>query len=264
MRIWTISDLHLRQREALDLVKPDRFPEADVCVVAGDVCDRINLSVNWLGKVIRPRMPVVFVPGNHEFYSSTIADTRRNAKMLCRALDVTLLDDSEAFIGGVRFAGGTLWTDFRLNGSTDAEIAASMKVSRVSMADYGETRVLDFDTYRQMKPEDTEQLHGETRGFFERAFEGQPHTPTVVVTHHAPHRGSIHEKYAADPVTAAFVSDMASDIARWKPLAWIHGHVHSSFDYLAHETRIVCNPKGYRLENPDFDFMKVIEIEAGA
>lgn len=260
MRIWTISDLHLRQRDALDLLKPERFPAADVCVIAGDVCDRINLSINWAGKVIRPRMPVVFVPGNHEFFTSTLDDTRRNARMLCNALGVSLLDDTAVVIDGIRFAGGTLWTDFRLNGASDEAVAKAMTDARVSMADYGETRVLDIDAYRQMRPEDTLAQHRRTRDFLAEALEGDQTLPTVIVTHHAPHRGSIHERYATDPVTAAFVSDMDEEIRRWKPRAWIHGHVHSSFDYRVGDTRIVCNPKGYRLENPDFDFMKVIEI----
>lgn len=260
MRIWTISDLHLRQRDALDLRKPDRYPDADVCVIAGDICERINLAVNWVAKVIRPRMPVVFVPGNHEFYDGTVGDVRRNARTLCKALDVTLLDDDAVMIDGVRFVGGTLWTDFKLNGGTTDAVEDAMKVARVSLADYGETRVFEFDTYRQMRPEDTADMHTRTRRFIADWMQVANDAPTVVVTHHAPHRGSIHPQYLADPVTAAFVSDMAIDIERWKPVAWIHGHVHSSFDYMVGDTRVVCNPKGYRLENPDFDFMKVIEI----
>jgi Icc-related predicted phosphoesterase len=260
MRIWTISDLHLKQREALDLLKPDRFPEADVCVIAGDVCDRMNLSINWVGKVIRPRMPVVFVPGNHEFYDSTLAVARQNARRLCKALDVTLLDDCAAEIEGVRFVGGTLWTDFELNGTAANVVERAMNEARVSLADYGETRILDFDTYRQMKPQDTVEMHAATRAFLADAFLDPSAVPTVVVTHHAPHRGSLHVRYLNDPVTPAFVSDMADCIRAWKPLAWIHGHVHSSFDYFEGSTRIVCNPRGYRLENPHFDFVKVIEI----
>ena len=197
MRIWTISDLHLTQRDALDLIKPDRFPEADVCVIAGDVCDRINLAVNWVGKVIRPHMPVIFVPGNHEFYASTLDGTRRNATMLCAALGVTLLDDAAVTIDGIRFVGGTLWTDFKLNGASGDDVARSMTEVRVSMADYGETSVLDFDTYRQMRPDDTLRQHEGTRAFLTEEFEREPDLPTVVVTHHAPHRGSIHANMPA-------------------------------------------------------------------
>jgi hypothetical protein len=33
----------------------------------------------------------------------------------------------------------------------------------------------------------------------------------------------------------------------------VHGHTHSPFDYQVGATRIVCNPKGYSGENPNFD-----------
>ncbi len=38
---------------------------------------------------------------------------------------------------------------------------------------------------------------------------------------------------------------------------WIHGHIHESLDYQVWGTRIVTNPRGYRLrgggmQNPEF------------
>lgn len=264
MKIWTISDIHLKQREALDLMKPDRFPDADVCVIAGDICNRYNLSLNWAAKVIRPRMPVVFVMGNHEFYSASLQNAQKNARMLAKSLGITFLDDNEAVIGGVRFLGSTLWTDFALFVGNDSPISIerAMAIARVSMADYGETTVLDYDRFRQMQPQDTLMMHQKSLAFLEAAFAEGSVLPTVVVTHHGPHRGSVHARYATDDVTPAFVSDLSDQIARWRPLAWIHGHVHSCFDYVVGGTRIVCNPRGYQNENPDFDFHKVIEIAA--
>ena len=34
---------------------------------------------------------------------------------------------------------------------------------------------------------------------------------------------------------------------------WCHGHIHISSDYVLYGTRIVCNPRGYDDENPNFD-----------
>lgn len=263
MRIWTISDLHLKQREALDLVKPDRFPEADVCVVAGDVCDRFNLSLNWLAKVIRPRMPVVLVLGNHEFYAASLGNVRTSAGMLARSLGITLLDDAEAVVAGVRFLGSTLWTDFDFfsGNANPLPPAAAMSVARVSLADYGETTVLEDGVHRQMRPEDTLGMHVASVAFLDGAFAHKAAVPTVVVTHHAPHPGSVHSRHSNDDATPAFVSDLSRQIETWRPYVWIHGHVHSCFDYVVGDTRVVCNPRGYANENPDFDFMKVIEID---
>jgi len=65
------------------------------------------------------------------------------------------------------------------------------------------------------------------------------------VTHHAPSIQSIVDRYRADPVSAAFASNMDDFILEHKPLLWIHGHTHESFDYEIGKTRVVCNPRGY-------------------
>lgn len=83
---------------------------------------------------------------------------------------------------------------------------------------------------------------------------------TVVVTHHAPHVGSLHARNGNDIIAAAYVSDLATLIEAGKPRFWIHGHVHSSFDYTAGRTRVVCNAHGYGRENAAFDPALVVEI----
>ena len=42
-------------------------------------------------------------------------------------------------------------------------------------------------------------------------------------------------------------------IIEYKPLAWIHGHVHNSFYYMLAGTHVVCNPGGYSGENPKYN-----------
>jgi hypothetical protein len=68
----------------------------------------------------------------------------------------------------------------------------------------------------------------------------------AALTHHAPHRRSVHEKYADSMLSAAFASDLTSTMGRGRPGVWIHGHTHLSCDYLVAATRVVSNPKGYR------------------
>ena len=68
---------------------------------------------------------------------------------------------------------------------------------------------------------------------------------TVVISHHAPHRLSVHRKYVGHPLTPAFASDL-SDLMHRTDL-WIHGHAHDSFDYWAGRCRVVSNPAGYSL-----------------
>ncbi len=93
----------------------------------------------------------------------------------------------------------------------------------------------------------------------------------MVVTHHAPHRLSVHPRYIGNPLNAAFVSDL-SDLMPGVDL-WLHGHVHDSFDYQVGCCRVVANPAGYVLnrgtaidpsdyvfENESFDRNLLVEV----
>jgi Icc-related predicted phosphoesterase len=89
----------------------------------------------------------------------------------------------------------------------------------------------------------------------------------VVVTHHLPHPGSIHPRFADDALTPAFCSDLSELVESSGAVLWVHGHTHESCDYVAGGTRVVCNPKGYgpirqggRYENMNFDPGLAIEI----
>jgi Icc-related predicted phosphoesterase len=78
---------------------------------------------------------------------------------------------------------------------------------------------------------------------------------TVVVTHHAPHAQSIPEEFQGHPLSPCYASDL--DALMGKAGTWIHGHIHESLDYQVRGTRIVTNPRGYRLrgggmQNPEF------------
>nr|WP_294547269.1 metallophosphoesterase [uncultured Rhodopila sp.] len=68
MRLWAISDLHLameRNREALLALAA--YPE-DWLIVAGDVCESIDLFTEALGWLARRFARVIWAPGNHELW----------------------------------------------------------------------------------------------------------------------------------------------------------------------------------------------------
>ena len=89
--------------------------------------------------------------------------------------------------------------------------------------------------------------------------------PTVVITHHAPSRKSIHPRFADSLLNACFVSDAERLIDGSRARVWTHGHTHDSFDYFLNGTRVVCNPRGYVkdgvIENPLFDANFLVEID---
>ncbi|AZN71916.1 hypothetical protein D5400_12095 [Georhizobium profundi] len=47
MKIWILSNLHL---EVAPLLEPLAIPDADVCVIAGDLCRGVATGVRWLAE----------------------------------------------------------------------------------------------------------------------------------------------------------------------------------------------------------------------
>lgn len=51
MKIWAISDLHLKECDPKKFGSKIKIPEADVCVLAGDIFDDLKAGLNWIDKL---------------------------------------------------------------------------------------------------------------------------------------------------------------------------------------------------------------------
>jgi hypothetical protein len=255
MRLWILSDLHLEANGHVDLPIPD----ADVAVVAGDVCTPMWKSVQWLDERIGRHMPVVFVPGNHEFFGGSIKGCTRRGLTAAAATDgrVTMLCDSDVVIGGVRFAGGTLWTDYALGAAShrgkqrDMDIAHAMHTCGSLMADHAAIH-LDDDMLERWQPEHARVAFHATKIAILDVLRDAFRIPTVIVTHHAPSGESVEPRFEHHPTTPAYASDLTELIWDWQPRLWVHGHLHHTTGYPLGSTGVVCNPMGYGTENPGF------------
>ncbi len=108
VRLWVLSDLHLDVCP-LDLDPPPH----DVAVIAGDVSERLcDRVLPWLRGLPGP---VVYVPGNHDWWRRTYQREVAEARELAAAAGIHLLIEGETTeVAGVRFIGATLWTDWNL------------------------------------------------------------------------------------------------------------------------------------------------------
>ena len=261
MRAWILSDLHIEQ-SLWDL--PDPAPAYDVLIAAGDIHNPLSEGVRWLAERAQGR-PVIYVPGNHEWYAFrprfTVDDEARRGQELAGALGIHLLQDAEIVFDGVRFLGSTLWTDYELFG----DAPAAMHEARSWMNDH--RVIFPSEVGKRLLPEVALAWHEQSRSWLSEALRTPFDSTTVVVTHHLPHPNSIHPRFADDPLTPAFCSDLSELVENSGAALWVHGHTHSSCDYVAGTTRVVCNQKGYgpqtaggRIENPEFDPCKVVEF----
>ncbi|MEH2470362.1 Icc-related predicted phosphoesterase [Nitrobacteraceae bacterium AZCC 2161] len=255
MRLQIFSDLHLDAATTKPIAVADTV---DAVVVAGDTCQGAVQAFQALRRTVPIHVPIVMVMGNHEYYHRTFHKELTLALAAARDFNITLLEEGATVIGGVRFIGATLWTDALFGGSS---MDLAIHAARLGLNDH---RCI---TWREMPmqrfdPEDALAMHRQSRAYLAAVLATPFPGPSVVVTHHAPHPGSVHQRYQSDLLSAAFVSDLSEPIRRYSPDLWIHGHVHNSFDYRVGRTRIISNPHGFGRENPAFDPSLVVEVSS--
>lgn len=241
-KLWVLSDLHLNVAP-LDLPPPVH----DVTVVAGDVderlCDRV---LPWL----RDRFPgpVVYVPGNHDFWHTTYQSEVERAREVAAAAGVTLLVEGEvAVLAGVRFVGATLWTDWGLKPELRAVAQAAGRDRAGGLRDVRRIKSRQGPgDYSAFHPGVSARLHAAQRRRIEAALAEPFEGPTAVVTHHAPHERSLRGGEWREPLDAGYASDLSALLeGPTAPALWVHGHIHESRDYRVGATRVVANPRGY-------------------
>ena len=254
MKLNILSDLHLSCGR-LEIPQTD----ADVVILAGDIA-RPPQAIDWargFGK------PVLYVPGNHEFYGSSLPATVSELKALCAGTCVQVLDQDEIIIGGVRFLGATLWSDFLLYPEGEPRRLAMQEAQNL-IRDFQRIH-LDSDAQRRFTPAACAALCQAQAKWLESRLAVVHAGPTVVITHHAPSPQSIHPRFAGSLLNACFVSDLERLADRERVRLWIHGHTHDSFDYPVNGTRVVCNPRGYSKdgvnENAAFNSHWVVDVE---
>jgi Icc-related predicted phosphoesterase len=239
MRLWIFSDLHTDG-------DPMELPSvaADAAVIAGDVgCGPDVLA--WL-KARFPTLPTIYVLGNHEYYGFTLPSLRKEFEQQTQGSNIHVLENRRLVLGNVVFLGCTLWTDFELYGRP----VEPMKEAAERLNDFRRIRYVaddDDDKYAaRLEPLDTHFLHKASVAWLHKQF-ARPRgsKKLVVVTHHAPSRRSVAERYRDNPLTPAFASALDDLVEHSGAALWIHGHVHDCFDYQLGQTRVLCNPRGY-------------------
>jgi predicted phosphodiesterase len=289
MNIQLLSDLHLETNPDF---MPSPAPGADVLVLAGDIGSYQAGSALastgdddfGLGRFSPLRgwpTPVLFVPGNHEYDGLDFDQAHARLRQTCERLGITWLEREVLQLGGVRFVGTTLWTDFDAlgplagqpipdpltdkipahfshpNSQFTRQLKARDKAFRA--ANYYLRKTL---TTRQGEPWLAEGLREQAlqcQNWLSAALSAPFAGPTVVVTHFAPSLSSADPRYGRAPGTAGFCNALDHLL----PLAqlWLHGHLHCPSDYTQNGCRVLANPLGYARKNEQLMFKPQCVLE---
>ena len=243
MRIRVYSDIHLEYA-------PFAPPEcgADVVVLAGDIGNGAA-GIEWAKEAFDA--PVLYLAGNHEYYEGEF-DAVQAIMCGARGGCVELLDCTRVILGGVRFLGCTLWTDYSL--APESERPSVIEAARKLNPDY---QLIRYGS-RAFAPEDAIALCTRHRAWLTAALAEPFSGKTVAITHFAPHPRSIAPSYADHRANPGFVLDLEREMGQ--AVLWIHGHTHTFFDYRVRGTRVICNPRGYPGEGTGFRPDLTVEI----
>lgn len=269
MKLWLLSDLHVDVNRRYPFILPHPLPEHDAVVIAGDLCEGIVNGVHWIAENGLNAKPVIYVPGNHEFYQRDIE--QEIADGIAESLKhwgIHILDDSGLVITGpagerVRFDGATLWTDYNYFG-TKTTVTKAMLAAASGMNDHRLIRMGE----RIFQPENARRLFDESSGWLQTitqlAAEWKANGTIdahVIVTHHGISKKSVADRYKGNLLTAAFVSKLDQLVS--KADMWVHGHVHNQTRYRIGRCEVVVNPRGYVRLREDVDFNPRLVVEVG-
>ena len=250
LSLLVLSDLHV---EFAPFV-PDAAALAgvDVVVLAGDIHQGAR-GIEWARRAFA-NLPVIYVAGNHEFYGHHWMRLLDELRSQARRWDVHFLENDAVRLGGVRFLGCTLWSDFEYFGVQSRPAAMRDAASRMN-----DFRMIHADPLpgvywagrkHRLSPWHVLRRHRQSLDWLQGELAPQCDGPTVVVTHHYPSPRSTTDAFKDDLLTAAYGSDLPQALISQSNL-WIHGHTHSSHDYTVQtdfgSARVLCNPRGYPL-----------------
>jgi hypothetical protein len=274
VKIQLMSDLHLENNPGF---VPTPAAGAELLVLAGDIgsyqrgsqLDDPEFGLSRFSPRRGWPVPVLYVPGNHEYDALDFDETHALLRETCERLGITWLEREEHIVGDVRFVGTTLWADFDalvrrpeapeptlqqvLRQRHKAFRAANFYVSKAGAMRHGQPWLAEGWREQALPCE------AWLRAALARPFDGI----TVVVTHFAPSLRSADPRYGVTPATAGFCNSL-DDLL---PLAdyWLHGHLHCRQDYLADGCRVLANTLGYASKGEQEAFRPtfVLDLHAG-
>lgn len=230
MKFSLVSDLHVNHPQP-------KFPYADLeelVVVAGDTSNGLE-GLRFLQKLRNKGHRVVAVDGNHEHYSnhsqerSVIETTARFREDFPDVVDFHYNEPVFILRNG--------WYQVRLEQTWQGYMNDSY---------WGD---LSAETVNQLALQDAE--------YIELALQSCVYKKrkAVVVTHTAPcyetldprFEGSFSNEWYMNPWMTPLLGLYRDTIT-----VWCHGHTHASADKIVNGVRVVCNPRGYPGENPDW------------
>lgn len=222
--------------------------DCDVIIIAGDISNNDSPEkLQLFAKHIYPK-PLLYVTGNHDYYRSSRKEIDKTLEDMCESIENFYFINHKIF----------MLNDLYIIGCTGWQNIAGYNSHDYPLNDFG--LISDHET-------NIETWGKEDRFYLEETFNELKNKPVIVITHLPPVVFAINPKDSyykgSRKMVDAYYNTYDDIIIREKPIAWICGHVHDSFEGNFHDTRIYRNAYGYqghKRQNKLFDKNKIIKI----
>lgn len=231
--IQVVSDLHIEFKND-EIPDPLNYiiPVANILVLAGDIGSlyKINQLKGFLERLCPLFEVVLYVPGNHEYYTVQDCERLSMSKLIRRLYDIEndianlfILNQSSVTIGDICITGCTLWSK-----------------TNISL------------------PKFIVRIHGINNEIYDKKFNNdvryinrmidycnQNNLKLVVVTHYCPTYEIISEHRKKDKYISLYTSELDHLLHKDKINTWICGHIHENFNVVTQGgTKIIGNQLG--------------------
>lgn len=242
------SDLHIEYQndnipDPLDFITPS----ADILILAGDIGSFYKfkqLSI-FLEKLCTHFKIVLYVPGNHEWYTvpnqeplSWNALENRMKKIERCINNLYILDRSSIRIGNICIVGATLWTNPKYQVPPFI-----VRINGMRTLEYKQRHLKDLEYLIEMSQ-----------------YCKRKELKLIIVSHHPPTERVLDGAKKRKKFVSLYANNLDSMLSKDNIAVWICGHTHKNFDFQdENECRIVSNQKGKDKDQVN-DFCKKFTI----
>lgn len=236
MTVQYISDLHLEFPINQKYLKSHTLQvTGDILLLGGDIVPFVDLPkvMPFFQELANKYEQVYWIPGNHEYYGFDVENGRIGTFEEKILPNVTLLNNKEVNLAGVRLLLSTLWSHI--------PVEDSFYVQK-GMADFRYIlqggQKITVDQYNEW--------HEEAMKFLRAATVAQSTVPTIVLTHHVPTYDHYPKEFKNSPISSGFATELYDLIEISAVDYWIFGHHHRNAPmFPIGKTQLLTNQLGY-------------------
>lgn len=227
-----------------------------ILILAGDIWHSKKpfsfMGFSWFKKISNQFHSIIVLLGNHDFWGGNLKteyDFYLKSIQNQNLHNVYLLQNNTIKFDGIKFVGGTLWTDF------NSKHEETFYSAENTMNDY--KYIKNGLTFSRLKPSHIYEQFRTTLEYIKSNMHKDKENQNLwVLTHHAPSFKSIHPDYNDDEfflMNGLYANDLEYLMHPKSEInVWVHGHCHHYQNYNINNTKVISNPRGYRFENTNY------------